>query len=239
MLNSIGLQNPGVEVFCRDDLPFLRQSGTRIVVNVIGRTIEEYCQVVERLEDEDGVDAIELNISCPNIKEGGIQFGQDPDQAASVTQAVRRSTKRPLWVKLSPNVVDPGEIAIAVEDAGADAITAINTVLAMAIDLKRRRPALGGGSGGLSGPAIKPIALRVVYQVAQAVKIPIVGMGGIQTAEDVAEFFMAGASAVMVGTATFAEPGTMTKIIQDLPGCLRSLGAESPKDLVGVALPGR
>lgn len=239
MLNSIGLQNPGVEVFCRDDLPFLRATGTRIIVNVIGRTIEEYCQVVTRLETEAGIDAIELNISCPNIKEGGISFGQDPEHAAAVTAAVRQCTRRPLWVKLSPNVADPGEIAIAVETAGADAISAINTVMALAIDLNRRRPALGAMTGGLSGPAIKPIALRVVYQVAQAVGIPIVGMGGIATADDVAEFLMAGASAVMVGTATFTEPSTMEQIIEALPACLARFGARSPSDLIGAALPGR
>ena len=238
MLNSIGLQNPGVEAFCRDDLPFLREQGTRVVVNVIGRTIDEYCQVVERLESEPGVDALELNISCPNIKEGGMSFGQDPEHAGAVTAAVRSCTKRPLWVKLSPNVADPAAIAAAVEQAGADAITAINTVVGMAIDLKRRRPALGGISGGLSGPAIKPIALRVVYQVAQAVSIPIVGMGGIRSAQDVAEFLMAGASAVMVGTATFAEPGVMERIIEELPLCLNRLDVSSPVELIGAALPG-
>ncbi|MCL4521621.1 MAG: dihydroorotate dehydrogenase [Firmicutes bacterium] len=239
MLNSIGLQNPGVEVFCREDLPFLRTTKTRVVVNVIGRTIDEYCQVVERLEAESGIDALELNISCPNIKEGGMSFGQDPEHAAQVTRAVRACTKRPLWVKLSPNVADPGAIAAAVERVGADAISAINTVVGMAIDVKRRRPALGGISGGLSGPAIKPIALRVVYQVAQSVSIPIVGMGGIRSVEDVVEFLMAGASAVMVGTATFAEPGTMEAIIEELPGYLARLEVSSVHELIGAALPGR
>jgi len=239
MLNSIGLQNPGVEVFCREDLPFLRTTKTRVVVNVIGRTIDEYCQVVERLEAENGIDALELNISCPNIKEGGMSFGQDPEHAAQVTQAVRACTKRPLWVKLSPNVADPGAIAAAVERVGADAISAINTVVGMAIDVKHRRPALGGISGGLSGPAIKPIALRVVYQVAQSVSIPIVGMGGIRSVEDVVEFLMAGASAVMVGTATFAEPGTMEAIIEELPEYLARLEVSSVHELIGAALPGR
>ncbi len=239
LLNSIGLQNPGVEVFCREDLPFLAAAGTRVVVNVIGHTVDEYCRVVERLEAESAVDAIELNISCPNIKEGGLTFGQDPIHAAEVTAAVRAITRRPLWVKLSPNVAEPERIAEAVATAGADAVTAINTVLGMAIDLKRRRPALGGLSGGLSGPAIKPIALRVVYQVAQAVDIPIVGIGGIRTAEDVAEFLMAGASAVMVGTATFADPTTMERIIDDLPECLERLGVTTPIELIGQALPGR
>ncbi len=239
LLNSIGLQNPGVEAFCREYLPFLARAGTRVVVNVIGRTVDEYCRVVERLEAEAAVDAIELNISCPNIKEGGLSFGQDPVHAAEVTAAVRAVTQRPLWVKLSPNVTEPERIAEAVAAAGADALTAINTVLGMAIDLKRRRPALGGLSGGLSGPAIKPIALRVVYQVAQTVGIPVIGIGGIRTAEDVAEFMMAGASAVMVGTATFSDPSTMERIIEDLPGCLQRLGAKSPSDLIGAALPGR
>lgn len=238
LLNSIGLQNPGVEVFCRDDLPFLREEGTRIVVNVIGHTVEEYAKVVERLEREDGIDAIELNISCPNVKEGGIAFGHDPDQAATVTRAVRAVTDRPLWVKLSPNVADPSQVALAVEAAGADAISAINTVVGIAIDIEHRRPALGGITGGLSGPAIKPVALRVVYQVAQAVSIPVIGMGGIQTARDVIEFLMAGATAVMVGTATFARPETMEEIIQDLPAELARVGVECPADLVGAALPG-
>lgn len=239
LLNSIGLQNPGVEGFCRDDLPFLREQGTRIVVNVIGHTVDEYARVAERLERETGVDAIELNISCPNVKEGGIAFGHDPDQAAAVTRAVRSVTRRPLWVKLSPNVADPTPVARAVEAAGADAVTAINTLVGIAIDVERRRPALGGITGGLSGPAIKPIALRVVYQVAQAVSIPVIGMGGIQSARDVIEFLMAGATAVMVGTATFARPETMEEIIRDLPDELAKVGAQSPVDIVGAALPGR
>ncbi|MBX5466348.1 MAG: dihydroorotate dehydrogenase [Firmicutes bacterium] len=235
LLNSIGLQNPGVEVFCREDLPFLRRAQTRVIANVIGRTIDEYARVVERLEREAGIDAIEVNISCPNVKEGGISFGQDPDHAAAVTRAVRAVTRRPVIVKLSPNVSDPVAIAQAVAAAGADALSAINTVIGMAIDLKRRRPALGAVTGGLSGPAIKPIALRVVWEVAQSVHIPIIGIGGIESAEDVVEFLMAGATAVMMGTVTFRDPGRMEAVIEALPATLRALGFECVRDAIGAA----
>lgn len=239
LLNSIGLQNPGVETFCRDDLPFLRRSGTRVVVNIIGKTVEEYARVAERLEREAGIDALEVNISCPNVKEGGIGFGQDPEHAAQVTRAVRAVTGRPLIVKLSPNVSDPVAIAQAVADAGADILSAINTVVGMAIDLERLRPALGAVTGGLSGPAIKPIALRIVYEVSQAVGIPVIGIGGIETAEDVLEFLAAGASAVMVGTVTFRHPRRMEEIIEALPSLLRRYGFRSVKEAVGAAWPGR
>lgn len=237
LLNSIGLQNPGVETFIEKDLPLLRSHPTKIIVNIIGHTVEEYRQVAERLTNQDGVHALEVNISCPNIKEGGMMFGQDPDQAFAVTRAVRDATDLPLLVKLSPNVTSPVIIAQAVEAAGADVISAINTVLGLAIDIGLRRPALGGITGGLSGPAIKPLALRIVYEIAQQVTIPIIGMGGIQNAEDVIEFLMAGASAVMVGTITFQHPDRMNQIIRELPDVLQSCGFASLREVVGVALP--
>jgi dihydroorotate dehydrogenase (NAD+) catalytic subunit len=239
LLNSIGLQNPGVEHFVAEDLPFLRQTGTSVVVNIIGRTVDEYRAVAARLDGESGIAALEVNISCPNIKHGGIAFGHDPAMAASVTRAVRAATTLPVWVKLSPNTHDLAGIARAVADAGADALTAINTVMGMAIDLKTRRPALGGITGGLSGPAIKPVALRAVWEVSQATDLPVVGMGGIRTAEDVVEFLLAGASAVMVGTATFARPDTMEHIIDALPSVFRQLGLASVADAVGAAHPER
>lgn len=239
LLNSIGLQNPGVEVFCREDMPFLRDQGVPVVVNIIGKTIEEYVRVAERLEREEGIAGLELNISCPNVKEGGIGFGQDPDLAYAVTRAVRRVTGRPLMVKLSPNVGDPVAIARAVEAAGADILSAINTLVGMAIDVQRRRPALGAVTGGLSGPAIKPVALRMVYEVSQATRLPVVGIGGITETEDVIEFLMAGASAVMVGTVTFQFPDRMERIIAELPAALSALGFKSVAQAVGAAHPHR
>lgn len=239
LLNSIGLQNPGVERFVAEDLPFLRQTGTRVVVNIIGHTVEEYRAVASRLDGEAGIDALEVNISCPNIKEGGMMFGHDPTMAARVTEAVRSATRRPVWVKLSPNTHRLVEVARAVEEAGADAVTAINTVVGLAIDLGRRRPALGGITGGLSGPAIKPIAVRAVWDVSQAVKIPVVGMGGIETADDVLEFLLAGAQAVMVGTATFGRPDTMERIIASLPEALDRWGFPDIAAAVGAAHPDR
>jgi dihydroorotate dehydrogenase (NAD+) catalytic subunit len=239
LLNSIGLQNPGVERFLQEDLPFLRETGTRVVVNIIGHTVDEYGQVAARLNQVSGVDALEVNISCPNIKEGGIAFGHDPAMAAAVVRTVRQATTLPVWVKLSPNTHDLAGMARAVEAAGADAVTAINTLVGMAIDLERRRPALGGITGGLSGPAIRPVAVRAVWEIAQAVSIPVVGMGGIETARDVIEFLMAGASAVMVGTATFGRPDIMTRIIDELPAALKQLGLASTAAAIGAALPGR
>jgi dihydroorotate dehydrogenase (NAD+) catalytic subunit len=239
LLNSIGLQNPGVARFIEEDMPFLRAAGTRVVVNIIGHTVEEYAEVAAALEDVEGIDALEVNISCPNIKQGGMAFGHDPDMAGRVTRAVRDATTRPVWVKLSPNTHALVAVARAVEAAGADALTAINTLVGMAIDLERRRPALGGITGGLSGPAVKPVAVRAVWEVSQAVAIPVIGMGGIRTAEDVVEFLMAGARAVMVGTATFGHPGTMLDIIATLPAVLERLGFGSPAEVVGAAHPGR
>ncbi len=239
LLNSIGLQNPGVEQFLSEDLPYLRERGATVVVNIIGRTRAEYATVARRLDGEPGVQALELNISCPNVKEGGIQFGHDPVEAAAVTRAVKGATALPVWVKLSPNTHDLPSMARAVAAAGADAISAINTLVGMAIDVEHRRPALGGLTGGLSGPAIRPIAVRAVWEVSQAVDVPVVGMGGIETATDVLEFLLAGASAVMVGTATFSRPDAMARIIGELPAVLARYGFDSVRAAIGAAHPGR
>ena len=205
MLNAIGLQNPGIDVFVKRDIPFLQQYNTRIVVNVCGKTTEDYLEVVERLGEEP-VDFLEINISCPNVKEGGIAFGQDPKAVEAITRAIRERAKQPVIMKLSPNVTDIGEMARAAEAGGADAISLINTLTGMKIDIKRRCFVLANKTGGMSGPAIKPIAVRMVYQAACAVKLPIIGMGGIATAEDALEFIMAGATAVSVGMANFFNP---------------------------------
>lgn len=239
LLNSIGLQNPGVERFLAEDLPYLRERGATVVVNIIGRTRDEYAAVARRLDGESGVHALELNISCPNVKEGGIQFGHDPAAASAVTRAVKEATALPVWVKLSPNTHDLPGMARAVAAAGADAISAINTLVGMAIDVEHRRPALGGVTGGLSGPAIRPIAVRAVWEVSQAVEVPVVGMGGIETATDVLEFLLAGASAVMVGTATFSRPDAMATIIGELPAVLARCGFDSVRAAIGAAHPGR
>lgn len=237
LLNSIGLQNPGMDVFIQDDLPFLATVDTAVIANIIGRTVDEYQSVAQRLTRESRVDAFEVNISCPNVKEGGMAFGHDPDQAYAVTRAIRQVTDKALMVKLSPNVEHPGDVAEAVVAAGADMISAINTLVGMAIDLKTRRPALGGVKGGLSGPAIKPVAVRIVYEVSQRVNVPVIGMGGIQSAADVLEFLMAGASAVMVGTITFQHPTRMLDIIGELPSVLRDYGFNSPQEARGAAWP--
>ena len=237
LLNSIGLQNPGMEVFLQEDVPFLKTVDTAVVANIIGHTVEEYRQVAERLNQEPRIDAFEVNISCPNIKEGGITFGHDPDQAFRVMEAVRAVTEKPVMVKISPNTAEPWVVAEAVAAAGADMISAINTLVGMAIDLKARRPALGGRTGGLSGPAIKPVAVRIVYEIASRVNVPVIGMGGIESAEDVLEFLMAGAQAVMVGTITFQHPDRMLKIIEALPNVLTAYGFASLREAVGAALP--
>jgi dihydroorotate dehydrogenase (NAD+) catalytic subunit len=213
MLNAIGLQNPGVESFIREAIPFLRKYLTPVIVNIVGKTIDEYVRVAEILSAYPEIAGFELNISCPNVKEGGIAFGTDPQMAYNVTKAVRAATKLPLIVKLSPNVTDITLIARKVEEAGADALSLINTLLGMAIDVKKRRPVLGNLVGGLSGPAIKPVALRMVWQVYKKVAIPIIGMGGITTATDAIEFIMAGATAVAVGTGNFRDPSTPKKIL--------------------------
>lgn len=234
MLNAIGLQNPGVDYFLETDLPFLRQYDTRIFVNIIGRSVEEYVGVTQRLEESDGIDAIEINISCPNIKEGGIQFGNDPRSAAEVVAAVKAVSSRPVIPKLSPNVTDIAEMARAVEDAGADAISLVNTFLGMAIDIQRRRPVLANTFGGLSGPAIKPIALRMVWQVYEAVSVPLIGMGGIMQWEDAAEFVLAGAKAVAVGTANFTQPHAAPEVVQGLQAYVEQTGIPF-EQLVGAA----
>lgn len=239
MLNAIGLQNPGVEAFIRDYLPDLRGLDARIVVNVIGKSVEEYAGVVRRLDEVDGVDAYELNISCPNIKEGGIAFGVDPKMAAEVVGAVRKETKRPVITKLSPNVTDIKAMARACEDAGADAVSAVNTFLGMAIDVRSERPVLANTFGGLSGPAIRPLAVRMVWEVYEAVQIPIIGMGGIATVEDALEFVLAGASAFAVGTANFTTPALSATIAQRLPDIAREKGTTRFGDLVGRAHPNR
>lgn len=232
MLNAIGLQNPGVEMIIDKELPFLKTFDLPVIANVAGSTIEEYEEVARRLKRSD-IAAIELNISCPNVKEGGVQFGTDPEVAAEVTRRVKNAANVPVYVKLSPNVTDIVEIAKAVEKAGADGLTMINTLTGMKIDLNKRRPLLSNGVGGLSGPAIKPVAIRMIYQVYEAVNIPIIGMGGVRDAEDVLEFLLAGASAVAVGTANFENPLVCSDIIDDLPFILKKYGFDSVVDAIG------
>ena len=216
MINAVGLQNVGVRRFVSEKLPALRSYSTPIVANVFGRTVEEYTEVVRHLEGAEGLAAYELNISCPNVACGGIQFGSDPQMAAEVIAAARKVGRRPLWVKLSPNVADIGAIAKAAEDAGGDALTVANTYPAMSVDFRSRKSRIGNPTGGLSGRAIKPITLRLVYEASRAVRIPVIGLGGIDTAEDVLEYFVVGASAVQVGTATFANPDACVQIARDL-----------------------
>ncbi|AMA72597.1 dihydroorotate oxidase B, catalytic subunit [Aneurinibacillus thermoaerophilus] len=235
MLNAIGLQNPGLEDVIAHELPWLEQfTELPVIVNVAGTVIEDYVQVAERVSEVPNVAGIELNISCPNVKCGGITFGTDPDIAAQLTAAIKKVSKVPVFVKLSPNVTDVVTIAKAVEAAGADGLSMINTLLGMRIDLKTRRPVLANGSGGLSGPAIKPVAIRMIYEVSQQVKIPIIGMGGIQSADDVIEFFMAGASAVAVGTANFVDPYICPTIIDELERKLDEFDVGSISELTGA-----
>ncbi len=233
MLNAIGLQNVGVDGFISEKLPYLREFDVPVVVNVCGETPEEYCEVTEKLDAAEGVAAIELNISCPNLDCGGMSFGVDSRLAGELVNNVRARTGLPLLVKLSPNVTDIAEIARAIEDAGADGLSVINTLLGMAIDAETRRPQLANLTGGLSGPAIKPIALRMVWQVYNAVKIPIVGMGGIMTGEDAVEFFIAGASAVAVGTANFVNPRASLDVTDGIREYLEKQECNSVKELVG------
>ncbi|PRR68687.1 dihydroorotate dehydrogenase [Neomoorella humiferrea] len=235
LLNSIGLQNPGLDVFLREKLPYLRQLSPPLIVNIAGKTIDEYAELAERLSAAEGVAALEVNISCPNVREGGIVFGTVPAMAARVTAAVKSHTHLPVIVKLTPNVTDITEIARAVEDAGADALSLINTVRGMAIDIKTRRPALASIVGGLSGPAVKPIALYAVWQVAQVVKIPLIGMGGITSAQDAVEFLLAGATAVAVGTASLVNPKALVEIIDGLERYLLEEGFGDVKELIGAA----
>ena len=231
MLNSIGLENPGVEKFLAEILPRIKDK-MNVIVNISGSSVEDYGRLAEIL-DVDGVAAIELNISCPNVKDGGIIFGTDEFQAAAVTNAAKKSTRKPVIVKLSPNVTDITKIARAVENSGADCLSLINTLMGMEINVHTRRPTLGNITGGLSGGAIKAVALRMVWQTARAVKIPIIGMGGIRSASDAAEFFLAGASAVAIGTANFADPSITMKIADDLEIYLQSCGLKNIRELIG------
>ena len=233
MLNAIGLQNPGIDVFVERDIPFLKQYDTKIVVNVCGRTTEDYVEVVERLGDTD-VDLLEINISCPNVKEGGIAFGQDPKAVEAITREVKRRAKQPVIMKLSPNVTDITVMAKAAEAGGADALSLINTLTGMKIDIHRRTFALANKTGGLSGPAVKPVAVRMVYQAAQAVKIPVIGMGGISTAEDAIEFLLAGATAVSVGTANFFNPYATVEIVQGIEDYMKRYGVDDVNQLIGA-----
>lgn len=235
MLNAIGLQNPGVKKIVAEEIPFLSQFDIPIISNVAGSTVEEYVEVTKVLNSSDQLDAIELNISCPNVKEGGIQFGIEPIMAATVTEKVKAISKVPVYVKLSPNVTNITEMALAIEAAGADGLTMINTLTGMRLDLNKKQPIIANKTGGLSGPAIKPVAIRMIYEVSQAVSIPIIGMGGIEKAEDVLEFLLAGASAVAVGTANFKNPLVMPEIIDDLPELLEQYGYSSVKEAVGGA----
>lgn len=232
MLNAIGLQNPGIDTFLSRDLPFLREKKARIIVNVCGHSEEEYVRVVERLAEEN-IDMLEINISCPNVKEGGIAFGQKPEMAERVTRAVKSVAGQPVIMKLSPNVTDIAEMARAVEAGGADGVSLINTLMGMKIDVARRTFAIANRTGGLSGPCVKPVAVRMVYEVAKAVKIPILGMGGIQNTEDALEFIMAGASMVAVGTANFFHPNVTAEIIDGLADYVKREGLESITDIVG------
>jgi dihydroorotate dehydrogenase (NAD+) catalytic subunit len=233
MLNAIGLQNPGMEVFAQRDIPFLKQYDTKIIVNVCGKTTEDYLQVVERLSHEP-VDMLEINISCPNVKEGGIAFGQDPKAVEAITREVKKYAKQPVIMKLSPNVTDIGEMARAAEAGGADVLSLINTLTGMKIDIHRRAFAVANKTGGLSGPAIKPIAVRMVYQVANAVKIPIIGMGGIMDADDAIEFILAGATAVSVGTASFRNPYAAEEVVKGIEAYMKKYGVDNINDLIGA-----
>lgn len=233
MINAIGLQNPGIDVFAERDIPFLKKYDTKIVVNVCGRSEADYVEVVERLGEEP-VDLLEINISCPNVKEGGIAFGQNPKAAYDITKAVKAKAKQPVIMKLSPNVTDIAEMARAVEAAGADAVSLINTLTGMKIDVNRRTFALANKTGGLSGPAIKPVAVRMVYQAAQAVQVPIIGMGGICTAEDALEFILAGAAAVAVGTANFRNPAATEQVVEGIEAYMDRYGIADIRELIGA-----
>ena len=233
MINAIGLQNPGVEVFAGRDIPFLKKYDTKIVVNVCGKTTEDYIQVVERLRDEP-VDLLEINVSCPNVKEGGIAFGQDPHALEEITKEVKKHAKQPIIMKLSPNVTDIAEMARAAEAGGADALSLINTLTGMKIDIYKKSFALANRTGGLSGPAIKPVAVRMVYQTAQAVKLPVIGMGGICTAEYALEFILAGATAVSVGTANFADPYAAKDVAEGIERYMDQQGVKDIRELIGA-----
>ena len=233
MLNAIGLQNPGIDVFMERDIPFLKQYDTKVIVNVCGKTVEDYCEVVEKLGDQP-VDMLEINVSCPNVKEGAIAFGQKADALFNITKEIKKYAKQPVIMKLSPNVTDITEMAKAAEAAGADAVSLINTITGMKIDVHRRQFAIANKTGGLSGPAIKPVAVRMVYQVANAVKIPIIGMGGIATAEDALEFILAGATAVSVGAMNFVNPYTTVEVVDGIEAYMKRYGIEDINTLIGA-----
>ena len=233
MMNAIGLQNPGIDLFCKRDIPFLKQYDTKIIVNVCGHTTEEYCETVERLAQEP-VDMLEINISCPNVKCGGISFGQDPKAVEAITAEIKRHAAQPVIMKLSPNVTDITEIARAAEAGGADALSMINTLTGMKIDIHRQTFAIANKTGGVSGPAVHPIAVRIVYQTAQVVNIPIIGMGGVQNAEDAIEFLLAGATAVAVGTANFHNPMTTVEVIDGIADYMKAHQVEKVTDLIGA-----
>lgn len=233
MLNAIGLQNPGIDVFIERDIPFLKQFDTRIIVNVCGRTVEDYIEVVEKLEDQP-VDMLEINVSCPNVSHGGIAFGQNPDCLYDITKQIKAKAKQPIIMKLSPNVTDITEMARAAESAGSDALSLINTITGMKIDIHKRTFALANKTGGLSGPAIKPVAVRMVYQVAQAVKIPIIGMGGIANAEDAIEFMLAGATGVAVGAMNFVNPYTTAEVVKGIEEYMERYHVENLTELIGA-----
>ena len=233
MLNAIGLQNPGIDVFIERDIPFLRQYDTRIIVNVCGRSVSDYVEVVEKLSDQP-VDMLEINVSCPNVQHGGIAFGQDPGCLFDITKEIRAKAKQPIIMKLSPNVTDIAEMARAAEAAGSDAVSLINTITGMKIDIHRRTFALANRTGGLSGPAIKPVAVRMVYQVANAVKIPVIGMGGIANAEDAIEFMLAGATGIAVGAMNFVNPYTTIEIVKGIEAYMRQYDIGNLTELIGA-----
>lgn len=234
MLNAIGLQNPGIDVFMERDILFLKQFDTKVIVNVCGKTVEDYVEVVERLGGEEAVSMLEINVSCPNVKEGAIAFGQKADALFGITQEIKRHAKQPVIMKLSPNVTDITEMAKAAEAAGADALSLINTITGMKIDIHKRKFAIANRTGGMSGPAIKPIAVRMVYQAAHAVKIPIIGMGGIATAEDAVEFLLAGASAVSIGAMNFVNPYTTVEVVEGIENYMKRYGIENVTGLIGA-----
>lgn len=235
MLNAIGLQNPGIDVFIERDIPFLKQFDTKIIVNVCGRTVEDYIEVVEKLGDQP-VDMLEINVSCPNVSHGGIAFGQNPDCLYDITKQIKAKAKQPIIMKLSPNVTDITEMARAAESAGSDALSLINTITGMKIDIHKRTFALPNKTGGLSGPAIKPVAVRMVYQAAQAVKIPIIGMGGIANAEDAIEFMLAGATGVAVGAMNFVNPYTTAEVVKGIEEYMERYHVENLTELIGAVI---
>ena len=233
MLNAIGLQNPGIDVFVKRDIPFLKQFDTKIIVNVCGKTVDDYLEVVERLADEP-VDMLEINVSCPNVKEGAIAFGQKADSLYDITSKIKKKAKQPIIMKLSPNVTDITEMAKAAEAAGSDALSMINTITGMKIDIYRKKFVLANKTGGLSGPAIKPVAVRMVYQASHAVKIPVIGMGGIASAEDAIEFILAGASAVAVGAMNFVNPYTTVEVVEGIEEYMRNNSVTDINELIGA-----